>query len=109
MMENQWVQWVPLFGFGSVVTILIAIFGVGIGLWRNASIAHRNISENIDRVESRLESRLGGRIDNLGAEVHELRVEVRELSTGVSAMKIDLAVAKTDLKWIRNQMGGPAG
>ena len=105
MMENQWVQWVPLFGFGSVVTILIAIFGVGIGLWRNASIAHRNISENIDRVESRL----GGRIDNLGAEVHELRVEVRELSTGVSAMKIDLAVAKTDLKWIRNQMGGPAG
>ena len=80
MMESQWVQWVPLFGFGSVMTILIAIFGVGIGLWRNASIAHRNISENIDRVESRLES----------------------------AVKVDLAVVKTDMKWIKNQLGGPA-
>ena len=104
MMESQWVQWVPLFGFGSVMTILIAIFGVGIGLWRNASIAHRNISENIDRVESRL----GGRIDQLGGEVHELRGDVRKLSTDVSAVKVDLAVVKTDMKWIKNQLGGPA-
>ena len=105
MLENQWVQWVPLFGFGSVLTILIAIFGVGIGLWRNASIAHRNISDNIDRVESRL----GSRIDELGGEVHELRGEVRELSTDVSTIKVDVAVTKTDLNWIRNQLGGPAG
>ena len=62
MVENQWVQWVPLFGFGSVVTILIAIIGVGIGLWRNASIAHRSIGENIDRVGSRLESKLGSEL-----------------------------------------------
>ena len=58
-MESQWVQWVPLFGFGSVLTILMAIFGVGIGLWRNASIAHRNISDNIARVESRLQTQMG--------------------------------------------------
>ena len=115
-MENQWVQWVPLFGFGSVLTILMAIFGVGIGLWRNANIAHRNISDNIDRVESglksqmgELESRLGSRIDELGAEVHQLEGEVRELSTDVSVIKVDLAVAKTDLNWIRSQLGGPAG
>ena len=41
-------QWVPLFGFGSVLTILMAIFGVGIGLWRNASIAYRNINDKIE-------------------------------------------------------------
>ena len=73
-MENQWIQWVPLFGFGSVVTILIAIVGVGIGLWRNASIAHRNISDNINRVESRLESRmhseLGSLESKLGSKLH---------------------------------------
>ena len=45
MMEYQWVQWVPLFGFGSVLTILMAIFGVGIGLWLNATIAYRNIND----------------------------------------------------------------
>ena len=69
MVENQWIQWVPLFGFGSVVTILIAIFGVGIGLWRNASIAHRNISDNINRVESRLESRMHSEFGSLGSRL----------------------------------------
>ncbi len=48
MMENQWVQWVPLFGFGSVLAILMAIFGVGIGPWRNATIAYRNINDKIE-------------------------------------------------------------
>ncbi len=74
MVENQWIQWVPLFGFGSVVTILIAIFGVGIGLWRNASIAHRNISDNINRVESRLESRMHSEFGSLGSRL-ESRLE----------------------------------
>lgn len=57
-MEHQWIQWVPLFGFGSVVTILIAIIGGGICLWLNASITHRNINDRIDRMGSRLESKL---------------------------------------------------
>ena len=75
MVENQWVQWVPLFGFGSVVTILIAIIGVGIGLWRNASIAHRSIGENIDRVGSRLESKLGSELGSLGSRLGDLNWE----------------------------------
>ncbi len=62
MVEHQWVQWVPLFGFGSVLTILIAIVGVGIGLWRNASIAHRNINDRINRMGSRLEFKLSSEI-----------------------------------------------
>lgn len=123
-MENQWVQWVPLFGFGSVLTILMAIFGVGIGLWLNATIAYRNINDKIERMGSRLQSRLGSTIggresklksetggleSRLGGRIDKLGGEVGELSTDVSVIKVDLAVAKTDLNWIRNQLGGPAG
>lgn len=57
-MEHQWIQWVLLFGFGSVVAILIAIIGGGICLWLNASITYRNINDRIDRMGSRLESKL---------------------------------------------------
>ena len=66
-MDSQWVQWVPLLGFGSVVTILIAIVGGGIVLWCNASIAYRSINDEIDRMGSRLESKLSTAI----AKVHQ--------------------------------------
>ena len=52
-MDSQWVQWVPLFGFGSVVTIFIAIIGVGVGLWRNADNAHAAIGKNIDDLKTK--------------------------------------------------------
>ena len=48
-MDNQLIQWLPLFGFGSVLTILIAIIGVGVGLWRNAGpVAMPPLAGNID-------------------------------------------------------------
>ena len=75
-----------MFGFGSVVTILIAIIGVGVGLWRNADKAHETIGQNI--------SRLGIKVDGLTEKVNDLRVEVKANST--------------DIAWIKNKLGGPA-
>ena len=97
-MDNPWLQWLPLFGFGSVVTILIAIIGVGIGLWRNAGNAHKTIAENIARLDSKVDgvtARFDGKFDYLASEV--------------SSLNTDVAKATTDIDWIKNQFGGPRG
>lgn len=97
-MDNQWLQWLPLFGFGSVVTILIAIIGVGVGLWRNAGNAHKVIGENIARLDSKVDgvtARFDGKFDYLASEV--------------ASLKTDMAKATTNIDWIKNQYGGPRG
>lgn len=97
-MDNQWLQWLPLFGFGSVVTILIAIIGVGVGLWRNAGNAHKTIGENIARLDSKVDgvtARFDGKFDYLASEV--------------ASLKTDMAKATTNIDWIKNQYGGPRG
>lgn len=96
-MDNQWSQWVPLFGFGSVVTILIAIIGVGIGLWRNAGNAHKAIGENIAKLDSKVDgvtARFDGKFDFLASEV--------------ASLNTDMATATTNIGWIKNQLGGPS-
>lgn len=99
-MDNQWLQWLPLFGFGSVVTILIAIFGVGIGLWRNAGNAHKTIGENIARLDTKLDSKVDGVTARFDGKFDYLASEVASLN-------IDMAKATTNINWIKNQFGGP--
>ena len=137
-MDNQLIQWLPLFGFGSVLTILIAIIGVGVGLWRNAGQAHAAIGKNIDdlRTEIRgVRTDLGAEIrgvrtdlgteihgvrTDLGTEIHGVRTEMRtdirgvqaELSglrKNVSGLQIEMGKATTDLGWIKNKLGGQTG
>lgn len=133
-MENQLVQWIPLFGFGSVVTLLIAIIGVGVGLWRNAGNAHAAIGKNIDdlRTEIRgvrsemgteirgVRSEMRTDIQGVQAELSDLRSEMRtdiqgvqtelsDLRKDVSGLQIEMGKATTDLGWIKNKMGGPSG
>lgn len=100
-MENHWSQWVPLFGFGSVVTILIAIIGVGIGLWRNAGNAHKAIAENIAKLDSKLESKVDGVTARFDGKFDFLASEVTSLNT-------DMAKATTNISWIKKQLGGPS-
>ena len=133
-MDNQLIQWLPLFGFGSVLTILIAIIGVGVGLWRNAGQAHAAIGRNIDDLRTEIR---GVRTD-LGTEIHSVRTEVRtdiqgvkgemselrsemrtdirgvrtelsDLRKDVSGLQVEVGKVATDLGWIKNRMGGPIG
>ena len=99
-MDDQWLQWLPLFGFGSVVTILIAIIGVGIGLWRNAGNAHKTIGENIARLDSKLDSKVDGVTARFDGKFDYLAGEVASLKT-------DMAKATANIDWIKNQFGGP--
>ena len=128
------IQWLPLFGFGSVLTILIAIIGVGVGLWRNAGQAHAAIGRNIDDLRTEIR---GVRTD-LGTEIHSVRTEVRtdiqgvkgemselrsemrtdirgvrtelsDLRKDVSGLQVEVGKVATDLGWIKNRMGGPIG
>lgn len=133
-MDNQLIQWLPLFGFGSVLTLLIAIIGVGVGLWRNAGQAHAAIGKNIDdlRTEIRgVRTDLGAEIDGVRTEMRtdiqgvrgemsELRSEMRtglqgvrtelsDLRKDVSGLQVEMGKAATDLGWIKNRMGGPTG
>lgn len=97
-MDNQWLQWLPLFGFGSVVTILIAIVGVGVGLWRNAGNAHKTIGENIARLDSKVDgvtARFDGKFEYLASEI--------------ASLKTDMAKATANIDWIKNQFGSPRG
>ena len=82
-MENQLIQWLPLFGFGSVLTLLIAIIGVGVGLWRNASQAHAAIGKNIDDLRAEIR---GVRTD-LGTEIDGVRTD---LGTDIVGVRTDL-------------------
>lgn len=99
-MDNQWLQWLPLFGFGSVVTILIAIIGVGVGLWRNAGNAHKVIGENIAGLDSKLESKVDGLTARFDGRFDFLASELASLKT-------DMAKATADIDWIKNRYGGP--
>ena len=82
-MENQLGQWMP------VVVILIAIIGVGVNLRRNADKAHETIGKNI----SRIDDKLGGKVDGLTEKFNNLQVEVK--------------VNSAHLEWIKNKLGGP--
>lgn len=101
-MDNQWLQWLPLFGFGSVVTILIAIVGVGVGLWRNAGNAHKVIGENIARLDSKLDSKVDGVTARFDGKFDYLASEVASLKT-------DMAKAAANIEWIKNHFGDPRG
>ena len=115
-MDNQLIQWLPLFGFGSVLTILIAIIGIGVGLWRIAGQAHAAIGKNIDDLRTEIR---GVRTD-LGTEIRGVRTEMRkdiqgvqgelaDLRKDVSGLQIEMGKVATDLGWIKNRMGGPIG
>lgn len=127
-MDNQLIQWLPLFGFGSVMTLLIAIIGVGVGLWRNAAQAHAAIGKNIDGLRTeidgvrtdlraeiqgvRTESRTD--IQGLQGEMSRLRSEMRtdiqglqgEMSKLRSEMRADIQGVRTDLSSLRKDVSG---
>ena len=115
-MDNQLIQWLPLFGFGSVLTILIAIIGVGVGLWRNAESGHAAIGRKIDdlrmeirgfRSEMRMEIR--GVRSAMSADSQGVRGELSDLRKDVSGLQVEMGKVATDLGWIKNRMGGPIG
>ena len=104
-MDSQLVQWIPLFGFGSVVTLLIAIIGVGVGLWRNAASAHAAIGRNIDD----LRTEIRGVRSEMRTDIQGVRGELSDLRKDVSGLQIEMGKATTDLGWIKNKLGGPTG
>ena len=115
-MDNQLIQWLPLFGFGSVLTLLIAIIGVGVGLWRNAGQAHAAIGKNIDDLRTELHgvrTDLGAEIDGVRTEMRTglqgVRTELSDLRKDVSGLQVEMGKVATDLGWIKNRMGGPTG
>lgn len=115
-MDNQLIQWLPLFGFGSVLTLLIAIIGVGVGLWRNAAQAHAAIGKNIDdlRTEIRgfrtdLRTKIHGVSPEMRADIQGVQAELSDLRKDVSGLQIEMGKVATDLGWIKNRMGGPIG
>ncbi len=100
-MDNQLIQWLPLFGFGSVLTILIAIIGVGVGLWRNAGQAHAAIGKNIDDLRTEIR---GVRTD-LGAEIRGVRTEVRTDIQGVQGEVAKLrSETRTDIQGVQGEV-----
>ena len=102
-MDSQLIQWLPLFGFGSVLTILIAIIGVGVGLWRNAESGHAAIGRKID--DLRMEIR--GVRSAMSADSQGVRGELSDLRKDVSGLQVEMGKVATDLGWIKNRMGGP--
>ena len=120
-MDNQLIQWLPLFGVGSVLTILIAIIGVGVGLWRNAGQAHAAIGKNIDDLRTEIRGvRTEVRTDIQGVQgevaalrkdtrtdIQGVRNELSDLRKDVSGLQVEMGKVATDLGWIKNRMGGP--